>query len=177
MDKEKLYNWDMLGEGDDDIFYDIVDPPKLLGCLTRCLGGQVYCNLGKGRVIPSEADPEISAAQGPDGYLSWHRDTGSFLGSSFGGSRWPRERRIKVLTAIFDSPDAGTGLVPGSQLLPSPPERMLSESFLGGHGEYTSSLMRPVSLLFTSAPFRTIIRPPSISPWRHYVVITCRPLS
>ena len=65
-----------------------------------------------------------------------HRDTGTFLGSGFSGTRWPRERRIKVLTAIFDSPGAGTALVPGSQLLPSPPERTLARSFLGGHGHY-----------------------------------------
>ena len=136
MDMEKLYNWDMLSEADDDCFYDILDPPALLGCLTRCLGGHVHCNGGKGRVIPSEPENEITSAEHADGYLSWHRDTGTFLGSGFSGTRWPRERRIKVLTAIFDSPGAGTALVPGSQLLPSPPERTLARSFLGGHGHY-----------------------------------------
>ena len=71
MDMEKLYNWDILSEADDDCFYDILDPPALLGCVTRCLGGHVHCSGGKGRVIPSEPENEITSAEHADGYLSW----------------------------------------------------------------------------------------------------------
>ena len=43
-----------------------------------------------------------------------------------------------MLTSLFDTAvdGGGTGLVPGSHRLPSPPERTLKRSFLGGHGHF-----------------------------------------
>ena len=82
----------------------------------------------------------------------------NYGGTSFDGWPFPRERRIKVLTAIFDTPPGGggTGLVrafldfvlthcltrkcqrqvPGSHRLPDKPDSTLLPSFLGGHGHY-----------------------------------------
>ena len=70
----------MLGEADDDCFWDLLDPPKLVAVATRCVGGDLFTTGGKGRVVPSEpedqaaVDPEIAATgylHSPDGYISW----------------------------------------------------------------------------------------------------------
>lgn len=135
--------------GQDPIFLDILDSPKILPLLSQVCGaggyeradessadspyhGVVHCGGCSGRVVPSESNEE--------GYLTWHRDK-----PAADGWPLPNYRLIKIFTAIFDIPLNGgaTALVPATHRFATDPRQTFLATYGGGAtvGELPHSAM------------------------------------